>query len=308
MKQLSGIKEKSGYRSASALSALDLITLAYVLFSSVYILAGSAKLQDVSSHLLSRVGIIGLMLLLSFLDKVFHNKVISFIRNIYPLLLASFFYTETGYMKNIIFSRNLDATFSMIESTIWGCQPSLTFAVHFPQLWFNELMNLCYFSYYLLTLGTCFTIYFYKPQYAHRSIFMVVFSFYLYYSIYCLLPVVGPQFFFKEGILDVDTPYFFGRAMNYILTNFEVPTGAFPSSHVGIALILCYLAYMYLKKLFYIILPFAIGICFATVYLRAHYLIDVVAAFITVPLFILMSRYTYSKLLRLIYKYNPKVF
>ena len=86
--------------------------------------------------------------------------------------------------------------------------------------------------------------------------------------------------------------------MHYILINAEEPTGAFPSSHVGIALILSYVAYKHQKTLFYFCLPFAIGICFATVYLKAHYLVDVLAAIITVPIFIYLSGYVYNKLLK----------
>ena len=76
----------------------------------------------------------------------------------------------------------------------------------------------------------------------------------------------------------------------------EEPTGAFPSSHVGIILILAYLCYKEMPKLFWVTLPFAIAICFATVYLKAHYLIDVIAGIISVPVIFKLSDFIYRKL------------
>ena len=62
----------------------------------------------------------------------------------------------------------------------------------------------------------------------------------------------------------------------------ERPTAAFPSSHVGITSILMLLAWHSKnKKLFFGILPFYILMCFATVYIQAHYVIDVFAGWIS---------------------------
>jgi membrane-associated phospholipid phosphatase len=157
-------------------------------------------------------------------------------------------------------------------------------------------MNICYFSYYLITAIACIAIYILKPAASFKSIFVVICSFYLYYLMYCLLPVVGPQYYFDLSNVSAPEPLLFGKIMHYIITNFEQPTGAFPSSHVGLALIVTQQTYLHTKKLFYFLLPFAIGICFATVYLKAHYVLDVLAAFITVPLFIAISNWLYHKL------------
>jgi membrane-associated phospholipid phosphatase len=127
----------------------------------------------------------------------------------------------------------------------------------------------------------------------------VVFSFYLYYVIYAILPVAGPQYYFDTIANEPIPPYFFGKIMHHILLNVEQPTGAFPSSHVGLAIILNYIAFKHLKTLFYISLPFVIGICFATVYLKAHYAVDVLAALISAPIFIWISSLVYNRLLLL---------
>jgi membrane-associated phospholipid phosphatase len=277
-----------------ALSPLDIATLFYILFSTIYICLGAAYLENISSHILIRVLIVILIAVLTFLNKKYPSKIVSFFKNLYPLIFLGYFYTETSYMKNILFTKNLDEIFADLELFLWGCQPSIEFSITMPHGWFNEVMNLCYFSYYLLTTLICFVIYFKNRLESYKSIFVVIFSFYLYYIVFDLFPVAGPQYHF--GHSETEPPYFFGKIMHYIIINAEEPTGAFPSSHVGIALILSYVAFLHQKRLFYLSLPFVIGICFATVYLKAHYLVDVLAGIMSVPLFIFISNLVYNKL------------
>jgi membrane-associated phospholipid phosphatase len=269
---------------------------------------GSSRLTNLLPHFVLRIVILSLIALLAYSNHKFPNKIILFIKNTYPLLFLSFFYTETSYLKNITSVNNLDIYFSRMEQYIWGCQPSLEFYQFMPQDWFNELMNVCYFSYYFLTAVICITLYILEREKSSKGIFIVVFSFYLYYTIYDFLPVVGPQFYFDTMNTSNIPPYFFGKIMQYILFNLEEPTGAFPSSHVGIALILSYVAYKDLKKVFYVSFPFILGICFATVYLKAHYLIDVIGAIISVPVLIVISSYVYDKINEKLQTVNPSLY
>jgi len=292
------VRKNSWHNFPASLLPLDLATLLYVLISGVYLCFSTDSLKILLPHFAVRFFVVFLVFSLSFLSSRFYtNKFLLFVRNLYPLLFLGFFYTETSCMKNIIFSDNLDAWFFGAEQKLWHCQPSLMFSKWVDDGWFNELMNLCYFSYYLLIGFTCIFLYLKKPVDSPKGIFTVTFSFYLYYLIFAVLPVVGPQYYIKNCGADLVPPHFFGRMMHGIITNYEQPTGAFPSSHVGIALIISYISYKYFKKLFFISLPFVVGICFATVYIKAHYLVDVLAGIVSAPLFILLSGSVYHKFL-----------
>ncbi|WP_317897858.1 phosphatase PAP2 family protein [Aurantibacillus circumpalustris] len=201
-------------------------------------------------------------------------------------------------MKNIIFKENFDELFFNLEQILWNCQPSLIFQKVMPQVWFNELMNMCYFSYYLLIGSVCILIYLKSPKNSQKDIFVIVFSFYLYYVIFDIFPVAGPHYYVAGADSDVTPRLFFGELMHTIISDLERPTAAFPSSHVGIAVIIAYFAYKHVKKVFYVILPFVLGICMATVYIKAHYLVDVIAGIISAPLFILLSNKVYALFLR----------
>lgn len=290
------VKNKPGFNPYTFFSPLDIATIIYLMGSGIYLCFGISKLEHVALHIVSRLVALSLIFCISYMYQKYPGKVIDFFKHTYPVFFCSFFYTETGYLKNIIFPYNFDNYFVYAEQCLWGCQPSLEFARAMPQKWFNEVMNICYFSYYALIAAICIIIYYDKKPHSNKSIFIIVFSFYMYYIFYALVPIEGPQFYFNTLYTDADPPYFFGKLMRYILTNLEKPTGAFPSSHVGIALIISVISFKHLKKYFYYSLLFVFGICFATIYLKAHYIVDVIGAIITVPLLIAISSYVYDKL------------
>lgn len=279
------------------LSPIDLATVLYILVSGVYICFNTASFKDLLPHFGARVLIMLLIAGLAVLNANRpDNKPILFVRNLYPLLFIGFFYTETYCMKNIIFDKNLDPYFFNMEQSLWACQPSIEFAKHAPWGWFNELMNICYFSFYVLIGASCITLYLKKMPGAQKEIFTIIFSFYLYYIIFAIVPVAGPLSHISNAITETP-PYFFGKLMQEILVHIERPTAAFPSSHVGIAVIIAYVTYLHARTLFFVILPFVIGICFATVYIKAHYLVDVIAGLMTAPVCIIISGKMHAKFL-----------
>ena len=62
----------------------------------------------------------------------------------------------------------------------------------------------------------------------------------------------------------------------------ERPTAAFPSSHVGVTTVCMFLLFRSgNRKVFLWILPLAVLMFFATVYIQAHYAIDAIAGLVS---------------------------
>lgn len=59
---------------------------------------------------------------------------------------------------------------------------------------------------------------------------------------------------------------------------------AFPSGHALITMMTLAYAFVLHRKVFYVLLPFGCGLILATVYLRYHYLTDVLASAALFPL------------------------
>ena len=77
----------------------------------------------------------------------------------------------------------------------------------------------------------------------------------------------------------------------------EQPTAAFPSSHVGVTTIMMILAWRSRNKLlFYGMLPLFVLMCFATVYIQAHYAIDVIAGWVSGVAIFVVLHFLYGKI------------
>jgi membrane-associated phospholipid phosphatase len=272
---------------------IDLITIAYILITGIFIVFSSAKLQNILPHLLARVVILAIISFLIYLDQNFSKKAIKFLRLFYPLALLSYFYPETDYLNNIFFP-NLDPIVANLEVTIFGGQPSVWFAEYCSWKWFNELMNFGYFSYYFLIFIVCFWIYRKSYENCTYGIFIVCMSFYMYYILFIIFPVAGPQFYLTPPDNQLPDAYIFREAIKLVHSLGEGPTAAFPSSHVGILCILLYLAFKFVPKLLKWIIPVGILLFLSTVYIKAHYVIDVIAGVLSFPTMYWLSSRAYQ--------------
>ena len=276
---------------------VDYITLAYAGITAVYMLLGLNTLTNVGTHLLVRVVIAALVTGFAAFDsgKINHYPIYNFIRNFYPLLLLGYFYKETGYLNNIIFDY-FDQWFVQAEQFLWGMQPSIEFSIYFPQKWFSELMNFSYFLYYLTTIGLALTALVYNKSKLKEIIFIIFTSFIIYYLFFDLFPVKGPQFYFSGQDAQPVNSYLYSKMVKVAQNIGEAETGAFPSSHVGMSIIFLILSFKHLRKIFWIILLPMIILWFATVYIKAHYLIDVIGGFISAPLVYFVAVKLYKRL------------
>ncbi len=214
------------------------------------------------------------------------RRALEIVRLLFPLAMLAYLYGETDKLNNFLFSEDLDPFFSGVENNLFGFQPSESFALAMPWNWFAEAMYFGYFSYYIMLLVVPLHIYFTRGlRDANRVMFIILHSFFIFYLVFILLPVGGPQFYFTDWP-PLPGGYFFGPVMRLIQQLGEAPTGAFPSSHVSICIMLVLLSARYARTLLKYILPVALLLVMSTVYIRAHYVIDILAAgLVTWPLY-----------------------
>lgn len=227
------------------------------------------------------------------------SRLMFFMRVTFQMALLSYWYPDT-YEFNSCFS-NLDHVFAGIDQSLFGCQPALEFNRLCPWSWFSEAVNMGYFSYYPMIVVVMCYFFLMRNKLYERASFVVMLAFFIYYLIYIFVPVAGPQFYFwavpaecaQQGVFPALGSYFsthtdmmpapgnpaglFYRLVLQAQEMGERPTAAFPSSHIAITLTLLYLVAPQSKRLLYVLLPFAILLTLATVYIQAHYLIDAIA-------------------------------
>ena len=141
-------------------------------------------------------------------------------------------------------------------------------------------------------------------------------SFFIYYFIFIFVPVTGPQFYFcAVGVENIEAGHFPAMG-HYFATHTDMlpipgwtrgifhnlvatahaagerPTAAFPSSHIGATTIMLFLARRHAPNLLWFFIPLWVLLCFATVYIQAHYLIDAIAGLISAPIVYWLAKKT----------------
>jgi membrane-associated phospholipid phosphatase len=275
---------------------VEQITFYYVVLTAIYMLVLPGVAGDQLFPLLSvRVLILAALFILQWMDTK-RCTAMACIRQLLPLALVVYWYPETYYIDSFFFP-NLDGFFTGADELLFGCQPSLAFCRMMPWAWFNELMNFAYLSFYFIVIFTALASYKKERAKAAKTGFVLLFSFLIYYLLFIIFPVMGPQFYFPEPDNCTPDTWPFRAIMRFLQDLGEEPTGAFPSSHVGITVVCLLLLYAQkMRKSFWTLLPLAVLLIASTVYIKAHYLIDVVMGLLTAPLLYWAGCYIWRKI------------
>lgn len=303
--------------SSKGLFAVERISLIYNAITTILIVLLYSRMDHPGMMLLERAGIVAITFGLIYLYQKYPCRLSAFVRMVVQMSFLAYWYPDT-FEFNRLFP-NLDCFFASAEQWLFNCQPSVEFSKLCPDIWFSEPFNMGYFAYYPLIAIVAIYYFVFKFEWFEKASFVIVTSFFLYYLIYIFVPVAGPQFYFPAiGMDNVEAcnflsigDYFNHNAILLPGPNFEQglffdlveasqevgerPTAAFPSSHVGISTILMIMAWRVNKKLCYGLTPFYVLLCCATVYIQAHYLIDVFAGWMSAVAIYILSTWMYKK-------------
>ena len=72
--------------------------------------------------------------------------------------------------------------------------------------------------------------------------------------------------------------------MHAIQAGAEQPTGAFPSSHVGVTVVILLLAKKRLPLFYKVCVPLTFILILSTVYIKAHYAVDAIFGILSAPI------------------------
>ena len=239
-----------------------------------------------------------------FLYTKFPSRATVFLRVLFQMSLLSYWYPDT-FEFNRIFP-NLDHLFASMDFSLFGCQPAIEFEKVCGSLFWREAFNMGYWLYYPMIAVISVYYFFARPKEAERCTFIIIASFFIYYFIYMFLPVAGvyPEIrnYFnlhpEISIAQEGKGGLFTELVGMAQSAGERPTAAFPSSHIGVTTIIVILAYRAKKWLFAAMFPVYLLLCCATVYIKAHYLVDAIGGVITGVLFYMLTSWLYKKWFR----------
>jgi membrane-associated phospholipid phosphatase len=214
----------------------------------------------------------------------FFKPLVKIVRDWFPffLLSACYYALYTNLMLRV--NRHMaDAFLSKVDATLLGNQASFLLEPWINS-WATDFFNVIYFS-YVFSLPAVALYFYLKHQ---ETIFRRVMMGYLTLMLmgitsYLLVPAIGPGSYFADRYTHDLQGHEISRGVDYIIWAGRVGYDCFPSLHVGIPVLLSLYLREYRRKLFIPALVYVACMCCATVYLRYHYLIDVIAAFAYAP-------------------------
>jgi len=273
--------------------AVDKVILVYFACSALLILGWWSKLPQALPLLAANV--IGGAVIVY---QVKRPNVTSWLfRNWYALPYVASCYKEMALFIPVVRSSDADQWLADLDFRIWGAHPSVWLErVHTPVL--TEFLQIVY------TLFVPAVLYIALVLWRRRRIadfqyyaFLIAMGFLVSYLGYILVPARGPRFLLKHlQHFPLQGLWLFQTMQNTLDRLESAHYDCFPSGHTELTILAWWGSRMVSKRWFRIYFAYTPCIIFATVYLRYHYTVDLLAGMITAAVLILMAPRLYQKL------------
>lgn len=277
-----------------ALRPADALNIVFLVFLSVVTLLFHEKVRGAGLLLLIYSG----LLMVQFLLIARKEKTGLFRMGydlLFPVVSILVVYDSLEAIVHYINPRDVDPLLIRLDYMLLGCYPTVALErIMMPLL--TDILQLAYTSYYFLPVALGIALKRSGDDHAFdRSLFLIMFCFYLSYLGYMLMPALGPRYTMNH-LQDADLRGLLVTApLQGLLNGMEgIKRDAFPSGHTGITLTVLYLAFRYEKRLFNVFLPVVSALIFATVYCRYHYVVDVIAGVLLALITIIIGEAYYG--------------
>jgi membrane-associated phospholipid phosphatase len=217
-------------------------------------------------------------------------RVLQAIRTWYPQAVFLFCFEELGALMHLVHRGWCDAWLLAFDHWLTGVYPAVWFArVATPAL--TDFMQFAYLTYFFFLIILALILYFRGPD-SHlsrdenHSAFWSVMTgsmaaYATGYTISIFFPIESPYF----SLAALHLAPLHGGPFTFLSDLIErlgrVHGGAFPSEHVAGSFVALLGAWRYRRKLFWLYLPLVACMCVSTVYVRNHYIADVLAGLVT---------------------------
>ncbi len=276
------------------LKSFDLVVIIFLILLSIINIIFYKDVPQWKLFVLLNLLIIFFSFALAWTEDRWNNSLTRITHYWYIAPLILFTFKEIHFMIQPIRKEDFDYLFIEIDRWIFGTDPThFIYGIATPVL--TEILQIVYGLFYLLPIILALRLLRDKRFLAiDYAVFAVVYGFYLSYLGYFALPGVGPRFTLHDfSMIDTELPGLFLTKYLRELTNIgeSIPTGTanpvnvvqrdiFPSGHTMITLIVMYLSVKFRSRIKYFLLPVGTLLIISTVYLRYHYVIDLVGGFL----------------------------
>jgi membrane-associated phospholipid phosphatase len=272
---------------------VDKIILAYAACTTAVILGWWSRLPSAATLFAIHVAAIALLLF----EVKRPNRFTKLFRHWYPLLYVASCYREMSMLIPAIRSWSGDEALARIDLGIWGAHPTVWLErVHSPAL--TEFLQLAYTLFVPAVLLVSYLLWrqgeLGKFQYYG---FLIALGFLASYVGYVLVPARGPRFLLNHlQSFQLRGLWLFGAMQNTLDQLESAHYDCFPSGHTELTILACWGSQLVGRRWFKCYFLYTPALIFATVYLRYHYTVDVLAGGVLAATLILLTPRLYKYL------------
>ncbi len=216
-----------------------------------------------------------------------------FFHDWYPLGVPILTFEEVSRLSLLFRGGWQDHYILNFEARLFAVPPTVWLG-HHGNPWITELVEIGYFSYFVLLIIVAGTLYARADRLPfRRTMDASVLSYLLCYIVFIAFPTEGPA---HTLAAQQNFPLLGGGPFHWAVLLIQHHAGvhgnAFPSAHVAGGMVALIAAWRYVPKLGAALTPLVILLCIGAVYDRYHYVSDVIAGLIfgAVPAWIMLRR------------------
>jgi membrane-associated phospholipid phosphatase len=217
----------------------------------------------------------------------FWLKSAEFLRTILPFFMCIAVYTNLHDTVRYVNHHDIHQYLAAAEEWIFGGQPVL-WAESYITRGRTEFFNFFYANFYAVAPSVIVVLWMIgRHNEARHVLLAIVLCFYSGYVLYIIFPAAPPRLYFASlGLFKVTLKggpiTEFQDALFAMMPN-HADRAAFPSLHSAVSLLSLYYAWKYCQWFFPVLLVFVCGLLVSTVYLRHHWVVDLIAGSLLVP-------------------------
>ena len=214
------------------------------------------------------------------------SRVVLGLRETVPLFACFLIYTNLHDTIGFVNPHDVHGALVRFDAALFGVQPCV-WAGRFISPGLTELMQFFYLNFFWIAPSVSVGLLIQGRHAEFRAATVgVIACFFLGYALYVLFPAAPPRLVLMAEF----TKNLRGYPVGFSTLSAEafslLPTdsrAAFPSLHTAASTVALVYAWRYLRPWFFVLLPFVVGLWASTIYLRHHYVVDLLAGWALAP-------------------------
>ena len=265
------------FRLEEFIALVAFFPMTFLTFKAYFFFKSQGQVPNVFIGDMQRLAAVVIVIIIAYIIARFRPGW-TLLRDALPFAYCLAIYTNLHDTVHFANPHDIHNSLIAIDQWLFGIQPCV-WAQQFIHPWLTEIFSFCYMIFFLFAPAVAIVLLLQKRRREFReTLVTVILCFYSGYLLYVIFPAAPPRLtlvhLFSVGFNGTPLANMAARVVNVLPGESRC---AFPSLHAAVTLLSLLFAWKYTRLTFWILLPFCLGLFLSTIYLRHHYVIDLLA-------------------------------